>query len=67
MQAAQFLAVASVTAIILAVIAWMGDSRRLHRKNLERVGFMPWTGIFFVALFAAVVLIALTAKQWVSG
>lgn len=67
MQAAQFLTVASVSAVILAAIAWVQDSRRTHRKNLDRVGFMPWTGIFFVALFAAVVLIALTAKQWVAS
>lgn len=67
MQAAQFLTVAGVTAVVIAVVAWVQDSRRVHRKNLDRVGFMPWTGIFFCALLAAVVLIALAAKQWVAG
>ena len=66
MQAAQFLTVASVSAVFLAVIAWVGENKRLRRKDLDRVGFMPWTGIFFVAVLAAVVLIALAVKQWVS-
>ena len=66
MQAAQFLTVASVSAVVLAVIAWVGETKRLRRKGLDRVGFMPWTGIFFVAVLAAVVLIALAVKQWVS-
>lgn len=67
MQAAQFLSLAGVSAVILAVIAWVGDVRRARRKDLDRVGFMPWTGIFFTALLAAVVLIALAVKQWMSG
>lgn len=67
MQAAEFLSVAGATAITLAIIAWVQESRRVHRKNLDRVGFMPWTGIFFTALLAAVVLIALAAKQWFAG
>ena len=67
MQAAHFLTVAGTTAVILAIVAWVQDRRRVKRKNLDRVGFMPWTGIFFSALLAAVVLVALAAKQWLAG
>ncbi len=67
MQLAQILTTAGVSAVIIAAIAWVQDIRRVHRKNLDRVGFMPWTGIFLLAVLAAVVLIALAAKQWFSG
>lgn len=54
-------------AALIAVIAWLGDHRRHRRKDIERVGFMPWTPIFFFALFAAVLLLALSAREWLGG
>lgn len=62
-----FLTVASVSATLVAAFAWTADWRRRRRKNLDRVGFMPWTTIFFCALVAAVVLVGLAARQWLAG
>ena len=62
----ELLSAASV-ALLLAVIAWLGDRRRMRRSDPDAVGFMPWTGVFFWALLAACVLLGLAAKDWVSG
>jgi len=52
---------------VLAGVAWVADRRRHHRADLDRVGFMPWTAIFFWALMAAVLLLGLAARAWHLG
>lgn len=61
------LALAGGGALALAVIAWVGDRRRMRRTNLDRVGLMPWTGLFFWALLAGVLLLGLAGKAWLAG
>ena len=56
-----------LVAAALALVAWIADRRRVRRAHLDAVGFMPWTGIFFVALFAAVVLLGLAARNFLSS
>ena len=43
-------------AVAFAVIAWIGERRRMRRSDPDAVGFMPWGTVFVLALF--VVLIA---------
>lgn len=62
----EMLAVAGLMAVFVAAIAWSGDWRRFHRSNLDKVGIMPWTPIFFFALLAAIVLLGLAAKTWLA-
>lgn len=47
-----------------ALIAWFGDYRRMRRRNLDAVGFMPWTTIFLLSLLGACVLLGLAARMW---
>ncbi len=54
-------------AVVLAAIAWMADRRRIRRSNLDRVGWVPWTGIFFLALLAAVILLGFSARAWLAS
>ena len=54
-------------ALACAVIAWLGDRRRMRRSDPDAVGFMPWTSVFFWAMFAAVLLLGLGAREWVAG
>jgi hypothetical protein len=61
------LGLAGIAAVILAAIAWCADRKRLRRENLDRVGWVPWTGVFFAALLAAVVLLALAIKARAGG
>ncbi|MEZ5744145.1 MAG: hypothetical protein R3D89_10625 [Sphingomonadaceae bacterium] len=59
--------VAAIGAVALAALAWWADRRRIRRDNLDRVGFMPWTAIFFVSLIAALVLAGLAIGEWPGG
>lgn len=63
----RWMAVYGGFAVALAVVAWWGDRRRRNRRNLDRVGCMPWTGLFFLALLAAVILLGVSAKLWLNG
>ncbi|MET1755681.1 hypothetical protein ABVV53_09450 [Novosphingobium sp. RD2P27] len=57
-----WLIIAAGVAALIAVLAWLAENRRVRRVNLDQVGFMPWTGLFFFAILAAVVLLALGVK-----
>jgi len=54
-------------AIAVALAAWLGDQRRMRRSDPDAVGFMPWTSVFFWAMFAAVLLLGLAAREWIAG
>lgn len=60
----RFLATAGALAALLAFVAWIGDRRRMKRRNLDSVGFMPWTTIFFWSLLAAVLLLGISGRAW---
>ena len=59
--------VAGGAAAIVALVAWTGDRRRIRRRDMDRVGFMPWTPIFFWSLLAAVLLLGLGGRAFVGG
>lgn len=52
---------------MVAIVAWLGDRRRMRRRELDKVGFMPWTGLFFWSLLACLVLLGLAARNWLAG
>jgi hypothetical protein len=45
----------AVAAIILAVASGFGEHRRRERRDLDRVGFVPWTFVQVLAMLAAVI------------
>lgn len=47
--------------------SWMADRRRLKRRDLDAVGLVPWTGVFFWSLLLGCVLLGLAARDWVAG
>ena len=58
------LAIAGAVAAMLALLAWLGDRRRMRRSNPDAVGCMPWTPVFFWALLAACIMLGLTARHF---
>lgn len=60
-------AAAALLATLVAAVAWWGDRRRLRRRDLDRVGLMPWEALFFWALLAAVLLGAAAGQGWLAG
>ena len=58
------LTIAGSIAAVIAVIAWIGDHRRRKRKNIDAVGFVDWTTIFFIALLVACLTLGGAARMW---
>ena len=56
-----------LAAALIAALAWWGDRRRVRRRNLDAVGWVPWTPVFFVALLVACVTLGLAARVWFAG
>jgi len=63
----EILGLAALAAAIVATVAWIADRRRMRRSNLDRVGWVPWTSLFFWALMGAVILLALAIKAKAGG
>ena len=53
--------------LLLSLTAFIGDRRRMRRKRIDAVGFMPWTAVFFLAFFPGVTLLALGVMGWLGG
>lgn len=47
---------------VLAAFASFADWKRQRRKDIDRVGFMPWTLLTVLGVLAAVMFIALALK-----
>jgi hypothetical protein len=45
-------------ALLVAILSGVAEHRRRKRRDLERVGLMPWMAIQMAALFAALVLVS---------
>lgn len=48
----------AVAALLLAVVSGVGDSRRRKRRDLDRVGFIPWATVQVMAMLGAVILVS---------
>lgn len=63
----RIMAIAGALAAAVALLAWVQDRRRMRRRDLDRVGFMPWTAVFFWSLMAAVLLLGLSGRALLPG
>jgi hypothetical protein len=54
--------VVAVVAGVVALVSILADRQRHKRVRLDRVGFMPWTGISVMATLVTVVSLALAIK-----
>ena len=60
-------AIAGGALLLVAIASAVAERRRLRRRHIDAVGFMPWTTVFFLTFFPGVVLLALAAKGWLAG
>lgn len=56
-----------LAALVLAIVAWLGDRRRMNRSDPDAVGVVPWRDVAFWSAFAAVLLLAAAARGFVRG
>jgi hypothetical protein len=47
---------------VLVAVSSLADRRRNRRRNIDAVGFMPWTAITMMSVLATVVAAALALK-----
>lgn len=66
-ESTRMMAIAGAVSAAFAVAAWLGDYRRMRRSNLDRVGFMPWTGVFFWAFLLGVLLLGGAGLSFIKG
>lgn len=53
--------------LLLAALTRYAESRRLKRARIDRVGFMPWTGLFLVLMVFGCTLVGLGAMGLIKG
>ena len=64
---AQLAALWAAGFLVMAGVARAAESRRIRRARIDRVGWVPWTGLFLVCSVIGVTLMALAAKGLLSG
>jgi len=64
---ATLVGLAGGTLLLAALVAFMGERRRMRRKEIDAVGCMPWTTLFVLAFFCGIVLLAVAASGWLRG
>jgi hypothetical protein len=52
----------SILSAMMVAVSSVADRRRQHRKRIDDVGFMPWTGITVISVLATVIAVALAIK-----
>jgi hypothetical protein len=58
-----FWTIAAIASAIFGAFCMFADHRRFKRQNLEKVGFMPWTGLSIFATLVTVFAAALAIKS----
>ena len=53
--------------LLAAALAMLADRRRTKRKDIDRVGCMPWTVVFLCSAFIGCGLLVMAVKGWVAG
>ena len=64
---ATLLGLAAGVLLLVAAYAGFAERRRVRRKAIDAVGWVPWLTVFFLAFFPGVILLALAVKGWLAG
>ena len=64
---AELLAMGGGALILLAVVAMRMDRRRTRRRDIDRVGWVPWTGLFVMLAVLGGGMLALALPVVIAG
>lgn len=64
---AQIAATWGAALLAIAMVASLAERRRIRRARIDRVGWVPWTGVFLLCAVVGIVLMALSAKGLFAG
>jgi len=64
---ASFAALWGVGLLLLSGVALWADIKRAKRKHVDRVGWVPWTKIFYISALLGVTLVIMAIKGWGKG
>ena len=64
---AELLAMGGGALILLAVAAMRMDRRRTRRRDIDRVGWVPWTGLFVMLAVLGGGMLALALPVVIAG
>lgn len=53
--------------LALSLAAHLGERRRLRRRAIDAVGWVPWATLSAGAFMPAAILLVLALKGWVAG
>ncbi|MXO58615.1 hypothetical protein GRI89_03545 [Altererythrobacter salegens] len=53
--------------LLLSLVAFLGDRRRMKRTSIDAVGWVPWRDLSALTLFAGMVLMAVAVSGWMGG
>jgi hypothetical protein len=53
--------------LVLAAFASLAERWRVKRARIDRVGWVPWTGLFLTCAVLGIILLALSLKGLVAG
>ena len=63
----RYLLLPGLVALGLALAGWRGERRRKMRRDPDAVSWVPWMGLTFWSSFAAMLLLGLALKAWLTG
>ena len=53
--------------LAVALVALVGEWLRLRRKDINRVGWVPWTTLFMLSATLGAGLLLVAIKGWLAG
>lgn len=60
-------AIAGVAILLVALVALWAEIRRVKRKHIDAVGWVPWTRVFFIAMLVGLTLLTMAMQGWRTG
>jgi hypothetical protein len=53
--------------LLVAALAGLGERRRKRRRQIDAVGWVPWTTLSVGAFLPGAILLMLAVKGWLAG